>query len=116
MAAARSVATQGAPIWPQPSRAAQRLMRVPPVLYRIGLARQAGKRFLLLTTTGRRSGRPHTCALNYVRDKDEVYVFAGRGPRADWYRNAMVTPDVRVQLGKEQWVARARSSRSSPQC
>ncbi|HET7768643.1 MAG TPA: hypothetical protein VFN74_07690, partial [Chloroflexota bacterium] len=58
MAAARSVATPGAPIWPQPSSAAQRLMRVPPVLYRIGLARQAGKRFLLLTTTGRRSGRP----------------------------------------------------------
>src|SRR6266545_2586205 len=94
--------------WSRPSALVRRLLRVPPLLYRIGLARQAGLRFLLLTTTGRKTGRRYTCALNYFRTPRAIYVFAGWGPRSDWYRNALADPDVTVQVGTEFWRAEAQ--------
>ena len=84
------------------------LLSMPPLFYRLGFARtRLGRRMLLLTTTGRRTGRPRTCGLNYAQDGDITYVISGWGPRADWYRNLVAEPRVRVQLGERTWVARA---------
>ncbi|HEU5318895.1 MAG TPA: nitroreductase family deazaflavin-dependent oxidoreductase, partial [Chloroflexota bacterium] len=109
---AAPAAKPATPSPPQPPRArpspfVRWLLRVPPALYRLGLARQAGKRFLLLTTSGRKTGRRYTCALSYVRTAAAIYVFAGWGPRSDWYRNALADPDVSVQLGTDLWQAMA---------
>lgn len=56
---------------------------------------------LLLTTTGRHTGRHHTVPLLYLRDGDAVVVVASYGGRPDhpeWYRNLLVDPGATVQV------------------
>lgn len=70
---------------------------------------------LLLTTTGRRSGRPHTVPLLYLREGEQVVVIAsygGRESHPSWYLNLKAEPVVDVQIGarKERMVARTANS------
>ncbi|MDP9494180.1 MAG: nitroreductase family deazaflavin-dependent oxidoreductase [Actinomycetota bacterium] len=68
---------------------------------------------LLLTTTGRRSGRPHTVPLLYLRDGETLVVFASYGGRhrhPAWYLNLVADPEVEVQVGREHLRARARTA------
>jgi deazaflavin-dependent oxidoreductase (nitroreductase family) len=62
-----------------------------------------GARLLLLTTTGARSGKPHTTILGYYPDSAErvlVVGSAGGGPKQpDWYHNVLANPRVRVETG-----------------
>lgn len=89
----------------------RRLFRLPPVmyraLYRIGRAGRLRNRMLLLTTRGRRTGRPYTCGLNYAAVDGTVYVMSGFG-RTDWLRNLEVDPHVVVWLGQDRWAGEAR--------
>jgi deazaflavin-dependent oxidoreductase (nitroreductase family) len=75
------------------------------IFYRGILARPLGGRFLLLTTRGRRTGRPRTCGLNYALDGPTVYVLSGYGPATDWYRNLRADPHVLVRIGSRSWPA-----------
>lgn len=68
-------------------------------LYRRFLYRFAGGVVLLLTTTGRRSGRPHTVGLQYELIDGVYWVGAADGERADWYRNVEADPRVVIQVG-----------------
>ena len=66
---------------------------------------------LLLTTRGRRTGKLRRTALIYGRDRDRYLVVASQaGARQDpnWYRNLVADPEVRVQVGAETFVGRAR--------
>jgi deazaflavin-dependent oxidoreductase (nitroreductase family) len=77
---------------------------------RIG-RRLAGTPTLLLTTTGRRSGRSRVNALSYLRDGDAWVVVASNGgsDRAPaWLHNLRAEPAVQVQDGTKRWSARAR--------
>lgn len=68
---------------------------------------------LLLTTTGRRTGRPHTVPLLYLRAGDTLGVIAsygGRDRHPAWYLNLVATPEVEVQVRKERFEARARTA------
>ncbi|WP_435224161.1 nitroreductase/quinone reductase family protein [Streptomyces sp. Tue6028] len=60
-------------------------------------------RLLLLTTTGARTGAPHTTPLGYYPDGGEqvlVIASAGGAPRhPDWYRNLLAYPRVTVEDG-----------------
>ncbi|MFE7549529.1 nitroreductase/quinone reductase family protein [Streptomyces gardneri] len=61
-----------------------------------------GAALLLLTTTGARSGRPHTNPAVYVRDGARLLVFASNagGPRHPaWFHNLSADPHVTVELG-----------------
>ncbi|MGW1177676.1 nitroreductase/quinone reductase family protein [Kitasatospora sp. NPDC002543] len=63
-----------------------------------------GGDLLLLTTTGARSGRPHTVPLGYVRAEGLLLVVAsaaGAPEHPQWYRNLLAHPLVRVELGTE---------------
>jgi deazaflavin-dependent oxidoreductase (nitroreductase family) len=66
---------------------------------------------LLLTTRGRRSGELRRTALVYQRD-GERYVLAASDRGADhhpaWYLNLLADPYVTVQVGTENFRARAR--------
>ena len=92
---------------PKPRGMLRLLLRLPPLLYRRGLARRMGPRFLLPTTTGRRTGLARTVGLNYARDGHTVYVISAFG-RTDWYRNLVAHPVVEVQVGTERWRGLAR--------
>ncbi|MBV2156258.1 nitroreductase/quinone reductase family protein [Kitasatospora sp. SUK 42] len=67
-----------------------------------------GGDLLLLTTTGARSGRPHTVPLGYVRAEGLLLVVAsaaGAPEHPQWYRNLLAHPVVRVELGTETFEA-----------
>ncbi|MFC4017417.1 nitroreductase/quinone reductase family protein [Micromonospora sp. GCM10011542] len=70
-----------------------------------------GARLLLLTTTGARSGHPHTTPLGYLPDGGErvlVIASAGGAPRdPQWLRNLRADPLVTVEDGVFTYRARA---------
>jgi deazaflavin-dependent oxidoreductase (nitroreductase family) len=71
---------------------------------------------LLLTTTGRRSGRPRTTPLFYVRDGERLVVtsesFGQRRP-AGWPLNLEANPETVVQLGAVRRPYRGRRASDS---
>jgi deazaflavin-dependent oxidoreductase (nitroreductase family) len=65
----------------------------------------------LLTTTGRRSGKPRTTALTYIQVDGLLAVVASNfGSRVapQWYRNLEERPEAMVQLQRRRWPVRAR--------
>lgn len=69
------------------------------------------ERMLLLTTTGRRSGREHTVPMMFTTVGDTVVVVAsnsGSARHPDWYLNLVADPDVVVERGGERYRATAR--------
>src|SRR5919202_5857152 len=65
---------------------------------------------LLLTTTGRRSGKDYTTPLIYGEDGGRYLVVASRGGAPEhpqWYRNLLVQPSVQVQVKGDRFRARA---------
>jgi deazaflavin-dependent oxidoreductase (nitroreductase family) len=52
-----------------------------------------------LTTTGRRSGRPHEVEIWFGVHGDEIVLICGNGPTTDWFRNLGADPHVRVRIG-----------------
>lgn len=82
------------------------LFRLPVVIYRLRLGWLFGRRFLLVTHRGRRSGRIYRTALEVVRydpATHESIVVAGYGPQADWYRNIQAHPALAVQTGLRRY-------------
>lgn len=76
-------------------------------LYRLNLGWLLGHRFLLLTHSGRKSGRIYQTVLEVVRYDSatrESIVLSGWGKRADWYRNTEASPALEVRIGHERYV------------
>lgn len=65
------------------------------------------KLILLLTTTGRKTGRARTTPLQYEITGGTLFVASARGPQADWYRNILANPCVQVQIGPHAFQATA---------
>jgi deazaflavin-dependent oxidoreductase (nitroreductase family) len=68
---------------------------------------------LLLTTTGRKSGKPLTLPLIYGRAGDAYVVVASKGgapAHPAWYLNLAADPEVQVQVKADRFAARARTS------
>jgi deazaflavin-dependent oxidoreductase (nitroreductase family) len=66
---------------------------------------------LLLTTTGRRSGRERTTPLMYLRDGSRIVVSCenfGQKRQAAWPLNLDANPRALVQLGRDVLECRAR--------
>ena len=66
---------------------------------------------ILLTTKGRKTGRPHVTPLNFTRDGDRIAVIASKGgstTHPDWYLNLVANPDVTVEDGGEKFRALAK--------
>jgi hypothetical protein len=62
------------------------------------LAEHADTECCDLTTTGRISGRAHEVEIWFGVIADTLYLISGNGPGADWYRNALATPQVSVRI------------------
>lgn len=77
------------------------LMRLPIWLYRAGLGFVFGSRLLMLEHIGRVSGVRRYVVLEVVDrvDRREYVVVAAFGQRAQWYRNVLANPQVRVSCG-----------------
>jgi deazaflavin-dependent oxidoreductase (nitroreductase family) len=72
-----------------------------------------GMPVLLLTTTGRRSGRPHTTALTYRREEKNLVIVASNGGARQhpaWYLNLNALPRAEVQIGRGRLFVRSREA------
>jgi deazaflavin-dependent oxidoreductase (nitroreductase family) len=89
------------------------------ILYRASGGRIGGSvggmSILLLTTTGRRTGKPRTNPLSFSRDGPNLVVIASNGGMSwspAWWLNLRDNPEAGVQIGRER--RRVRARRSSP--
>jgi deazaflavin-dependent oxidoreductase (nitroreductase family) len=64
--------------------------------------------FCYVTTTGRRTGRPHTIEIWFGERDGVLYLLSGGGGRSDWVKNLRREPAVSVRVGDRTWPARAR--------
>ena len=70
-----------------------------------------GRRFLLLTHTGRYTSACHQTVLEvmeYRREGPEVVVMSGFGRNANWLRNIQAKPNPEVIVGAQSFVAAYR--------
>lgn len=68
---------------------------------------------LLLTTTGRVTGEPHTVPLLYLREGEQLVVIAswgGRDYHPEWYLNLLANPQADVSIGSETHAVRATTA------
>jgi deazaflavin-dependent oxidoreductase (nitroreductase family) len=79
-------------------------MRIPPQLaYRLGLGPIIGRKVLLLTTKGRKSGLHRVTPLQYEEINGDFYLGSARGQKADWFRNIVAHPMVEVRVGSRHF-------------
>lgn len=72
-----------------------------------------GTTVLILTTTGRQSGRPRSTPLIYGQDGENFVVVASKGGDDEhpaWYLNLTAEPRVEVQVRGDRFPARARTA------
>lgn len=87
-----------------PSTLLRWLFRLPVGIYRARLGWIFGHRFLMLTHRGRKSGLVRRTVVEVVARRGATYVvFSGYGATADWYRNALASPPLRVDVGFEHF-------------
>ena len=95
----------------RPSRLLKVVFDAPAVLYRIGLGWMLGKRILAVTHSGRKTGQLRETVLEVLLfdpDNKESVVVSAYGTRADWYRNLLVQPALRVRTGRMDYVPEQR--------
>ncbi len=85
--------------------------------YRLSSGRIGGRLvdndMLLLTTTGRHSGRPHTVPLLFLEDGDRFIVYAswgGRDEHPEWYLNLIAHPEAIAQVRGDRHEVIARTA------
>lgn len=70
----------------------------------------AGTPLLLLHTVGAKSGQERVNPLAYTTDGERLVVIASKGgapSNPDWYYNVLANPQVTVEVGTDQFRARA---------
>lgn len=75
-----------------------------------------GAPILLLTTTGRKSGKRRTTPLVYLEQGEELVLVASSGGSdrmPAWYLNLRADPTVRVQVGRHK--RRMQARRATPE-
>jgi deazaflavin-dependent oxidoreductase (nitroreductase family) len=77
------------------------------------LGRVAGMPVLLLTTTGRRTGKARTTPLTFFRDGADLVVVASNGGAErppDWSLNLQQNPRAVVEIGTDELTVQARTA------
>lgn len=95
----------------RPGRLLKLIFDAPGWLYRAHLGWILGKRILVLTHRGRKSGRPYDTVLevmHFDRATGESVMASAYGPRADWYQNIRAEPALRVRTGGLDYVPAQR--------
>src|SRR5215213_3975027 len=75
-----------------------------------------GTKVLLLTTTGRKSGKQITVPLAYFEEGDRLAIVASNGGLGDhphWYNNLASHPNVRVKVFADEYDAVAKTATAS---
>jgi deazaflavin-dependent oxidoreductase (nitroreductase family) len=75
----------------------------PQVAYALGLGPLIGRKILLLTTIGRKSGLPRVTPLQYEEIGGCYYLGSALGTESDWYKNILANPKVEVLAGRKKF-------------
>lgn len=73
----------------------------------------AGRKLMLLTTTGAKSGKEQTVVIGFGKDGDNYVVIAsanGAPSHPAWYRNLQARPIATVEVGPDKFKVRARTA------
>ena len=68
---------------------------------------------MLLITTGRKTGKPRTTPLFYLKDGDNLILVTSNGGSAThptWWLNLQANPQARVELGSKKLPVTARQA------
>jgi deazaflavin-dependent oxidoreductase (nitroreductase family) len=88
-----------------------KLTKKPPQLaYALGLGPIIGRKVLLLTTTGRKTGLPRVTPLQYEEIDGCYYLGSAMGTESDWYKNLVANPRVEVRVGRKKFQGVAEAS------
>jgi deazaflavin-dependent oxidoreductase (nitroreductase family) len=72
------------------------IYKTPILLYRMGLGKLIGRLFMIMTTTGRKTGLPRRTAIEFHQHAGRKYVLVG-WTQSDWYQNLMANPLMTIQ-------------------
>jgi deazaflavin-dependent oxidoreductase (nitroreductase family) len=79
------------------------------MLWRLGLGGMLNSwpevlgRYMVITHTGRKTGKKRHTPVNYNVVDGQIYCTAGFGSKSDWYRNVAVEPQIEVWLPDGWW-------------
>ncbi len=79
------------------------------VLWRLGFGKFFGMwpdgwgQIMVITHTGRKSGRKLQTPVNFAIIDDEIYCVAAFGEKTHWFKNVVVNPEVEVWLPDGWW-------------
>ncbi|MEJ2413002.1 MAG: nitroreductase family deazaflavin-dependent oxidoreductase [Anaerolineales bacterium] len=98
---------------PYPTRGSldRLIYKLPLLLWRMGLGvyfshpARGGSRMLVLTTRGRKSGKPRHTMVSAVSVEGKDYILSGWGPRSQWVKNINQDPLVTVQVFRRSYHA-----------
>ena len=76
-------------------------------LYAAGLGPIIGRIILLLTTTGRKTGKKRITPLQYEQIDGKYYLGSARGLQADWVRNIQAQPRVEIRVKRDNFQGQA---------
>ncbi|MEW5940166.1 MAG: nitroreductase family deazaflavin-dependent oxidoreductase [Chloroflexota bacterium] len=86
--------------------------KVPVWVHKLGFGgweRIIGAQWMLIATTGRKSGRKRETmvdVMDYDAASDTYYIEAAYGSRADWVKNIEAAPRFHAQVGRRKFYAR----------
>ncbi|MFO7322747.1 MAG: nitroreductase family deazaflavin-dependent oxidoreductase [Chloroflexota bacterium] len=93
---------------PYPAGFGRALLRLPVLLYRLGLGGLlGGLPLMILGTRGRKSGLPRYTPVEYRQHGSKYYIVSAWGRRPQWFQNLLASPEVSVQCGTRRFAARA---------
>jgi deazaflavin-dependent oxidoreductase (nitroreductase family) len=68
----------------------------------------ASEQFCYVTTTGRKSGRPHEIEIWFALNGATLYMLSGNGRTSDWVANIKASPSVTVRIAERTLNGTAR--------
>jgi deazaflavin-dependent oxidoreductase (nitroreductase family) len=83
---------------PKVSASAKMAMQVMAFLLRHNWMGAAGDELLVITTTGRKSGRQYTTPIGYLRDGETIIALTHAATPSNWYRNALSSGEALLEI------------------
>lgn len=74
-------------------------------LLRRGWMGSASDMLMVITTTGRKTGKRHSIPIGYIRDGDDIVVLSSKNP-SNWFRNVLANGTATLEIKKEKFEVR----------
>lgn len=86
---------------------ARAMMRLQAFLLRRNWLGALGEEIMVITVTGRKTGRRYATPIGYLRDGETIVALTGADGGSQWYRNVQQNPEVLLEIKGRPLRARA---------